>query len=118
MNEYVIGPVEAIPAGEGREFSVGGRRIAVFHLRSGEVRAVQARCPHKDGPLADGLTGGGVVVCPYHSWKFDLGTGLPVFGTCGLTVHSARLSPDGQIVVTLDDTPDQTADSSLCTVSS
>jgi nitrite reductase (NADH) small subunit len=49
--EVTLGPVDLIPAGEGRNFDVAGQRIAVFRSRSGHVFAVQAACPHKGGPL-------------------------------------------------------------------
>ena len=70
-----LGPLHAIPPGQGRNFEFAGERIAVFHTRAGEVFAVQAACPHKNGPLADGLVGGNAVICPLHAWKFDLATG-------------------------------------------
>ncbi|MGI4895811.1 MAG: Rieske (2Fe-2S) protein, partial [Janthinobacterium lividum] len=59
-------PVEDIPFGEGRAYVVDGEQIAVFRHRSGKVNAVQARCPHAGGPLADGLIDERLVVCPLH----------------------------------------------------
>ena len=56
--EVSAAPLSAIPAGEGRTFVLGGVRVAIFNGRDGEVFATQADCPHKQGPLADGLTGG------------------------------------------------------------
>ena len=55
--EVTIGPLSSIPPGEGRSYLVGGEKIAVFCIRSGGVFAVQAECPHRGGPLADGLVG-------------------------------------------------------------
>ena len=104
MNEYNLGAVEQIPPGEGREFEIEGRKVAVFHLRSGAVRAVQAECPHRAGPLADGITGDGAVVCPFHAWKFDLTTGkalTAVSGDACLEVYPTRLTPEGTITLTL-----------------
>ena len=101
-----LGSVEQIPPGEGREFLVEGQRIAVFRLRSGAVRATQADCPHKQGPLVDGLVGGGTVVCPFHAWKFDLTTGLPVFGDCAIAVFPVSLAPGGDILMEMP-LPDQ-----------
>ncbi len=103
MKEATLGPLSAIPPGEGREFSVDGVDIAVFHLRDGSVRATQARCPHRDGPLADGLTGGNTVVCPFHAWKFDLTTGTPILGDCPLRVFPVRTATDGTIHLTLSE---------------
>ena len=97
--EVTLGPISAVPPGEGRTFDVGSCKIAVFHTRQGEVFASQAECPHKQGPLADGLVGEKTLVCPLHSWKFDLETGKSQSGDCGLKTYPARLSRGGQIVV-------------------
>ena len=101
--EYILGPRAQIPIGEGRVFDVGGLRIAVFHARSGAVYATQASCPHRGGPLADGLIGGSTLVCPLHAWKFDLATGAALFGDCGITTYPARLDARGDVILTLDE---------------
>jgi hypothetical protein len=68
-----LGPIDRIPLGEGREFEVEGELIAVFRARDGGVFGAQARCPHRAGHLADGVVGGGLVVCPMllsgSSWR-------------------------------------------------
>lgn len=99
--EMVLGPLSEIPVGEGRTFAVGGERVAVFRTRSGQLFAVQAECPHKGGPLADGLLGGTTLICPLHSWKFDLRSGNALMGDCGLRTYSVRVDEAGQIVVSL-----------------
>jgi nitrite reductase (NADH) small subunit len=101
--EYLIGPPTLIPPGEGRVFDVAGRRVAIFHARNGSVYATQAACPHRGGPLADGLLGGDTLICPLHSWKFDLTTGTPLMGNCSITTYAVRLTESGQILLTLDD---------------
>lgn len=97
--EVTLGPLSSVPLGEGRTFDLGARKIAVFRSREGTLFASEAECPHRRGPLADGLLGGSVLVCPLHSWKFDLSTGQAETGQCGLKTYPARLSPAGQIVV-------------------
>lgn len=99
--EVIVGPRSAIPAGEGRCFEVAGEHIAIFNTREGRVFAVQARCPHKDAPLADGLVGGTTIICPLHSWKFDLSSGVVLMGDCGLKTFPARLDDDGRVLVTV-----------------
>jgi nitrite reductase (NADH) small subunit len=99
--KITIAPLSAIPRGEGRTFEVAGERIAVFHTRTGEVFAVQAACPHKGGPLADGLVGGSTVICPLHSWKFDLGSGEPILGSCKLRTYPVSVDSQNRIVLSL-----------------
>jgi len=70
-----LGPVNFIPLGEGRSYLVNDLTIAVFRQRDGRLFASENACPHRGGPLADGIVGGGKVICPLHAWKFDLATG-------------------------------------------
>ncbi|MDP9168147.1 MAG: Rieske 2Fe-2S domain-containing protein [Actinomycetota bacterium] len=70
--------VEDIPMGEGRALAVGEEQVAVFRLRDGTLRALGAVCPHRGGPLADGLLDEKVVVCPLHGYTYDLKTGAEV----------------------------------------
>lgn len=101
MNETTAAPLSAIPPGEGRNFEIAGKRVAIFHTRSGQVFATQAECPHKCGPLADGLVGGETLICPLHTWKFNLKTGEPILGACPITVYPAWLDEAGRVVVRL-----------------
>jgi nitrite reductase (NADH) small subunit len=68
--------VEQIPTGLGRAFQVGERHIAVFRSRTGKLFAVNNACPHKGGPLADGMIVGDQIVCPLHAFRFDGRTGV------------------------------------------
>jgi nitrite reductase (NADH) small subunit len=99
MSETKLGPAGVIPPGEGRVFLVNGEKIAVFRTRGGEVYAVQAECPHRGGPLADGLLGGTTLICPLHGWKFDLKTGQALFGDCGLKTFSISVDASQQLVL-------------------
>jgi len=69
-----ITPPENIALREGRAVMAGGREIAIFNLGD-RFLAVGNRCPHRSGPLADGIVSGDTVVCPLHAWKFNLETG-------------------------------------------
>jgi nitrite reductase (NADH) small subunit len=69
-----ITAVENIPPREGRAVVVGDREIALFNLGD-RFLAVDNRCPHKGGPLCDGIVAGAAVVCPLHAWKVSLETG-------------------------------------------
>ena len=70
-----LGCAAAIPMGQGRCYVIGGREIAVFRQRDGRLFASENRCPHRNGPLAEGIVGGGRVICPLHAHQFNLQTG-------------------------------------------
>lgn len=65
---------EDIPLREGRSVKLGTREIAIFNLGD-RFLAVASHCPHRNGPLAEGIISGHSVVCPLHAWKVDLETG-------------------------------------------
>jgi nitrite reductase (NADH) small subunit len=95
-----LGPLSQIPPGEGRVFETGSFRVAVFHDRDHNVFATQPDCPHLGGPLADGLLGSGILVCPLHDRAFDLKTGGGTNTDCRLRVYPTRLD-GGKILVTV-----------------
>ena len=96
-----LGSVEKVPKGQGFCFIVDGQEIAVFRQRDGKLFATQNRCPHKQGPLSEGIIGSGKVICPLHAHKFDLCTGEgPEPKEC-LRVYPVR-EENGEIVIGLD----------------
>ncbi len=87
-----LGLVADIPQGEGRSYHVDARNIAVFRTRDGRLFATQAKCPHRQGPLADGLVGTDSVVCPLHEKRFDLASGCELGGgDCALAVYKVHV---------------------------
>ncbi|EMA6344052.1 nitrite reductase small subunit NirD [Bacillus cytotoxicus] len=64
-----------LPVQIGKEVRIGDKSIALFRLANGDIRAVGNRCPHKNGPLAEGIVSGEFVFCPLHDWKISLLTG-------------------------------------------
>lgn len=98
-----LGPLTDIPAGEGRAYEVAGRQLAVFHLRAGALRVVDAVCPHKGGPIADGQSDGRVVLCPLHLTAFDLQTGCAVGAGYALATYPAQVDEAGHVLVQLPD---------------
>ena len=94
---HVIGSLDQIPPGEGRNFDVSGTKVAVFRTRADQVFATQANCPHREGPLADGMLGGTVLVCPLHDRSFDLLTGKELGGDCAIAVYPIEHDADGTL---------------------
>ncbi len=76
MSEFVtVAKVGEIPVGEGRAFTVNGKRVAVF-LKGNTYHAIDDFCPHMGASLAEGyLEADGGVLCPWHAWKFCVETG-------------------------------------------
>lgn len=69
-----VGAAADVPMLEGRRATVDGRRVAIFRLPTG-FAATDAACPHRGGPLSDGLVADGCVTCPLHNWRLDLTSG-------------------------------------------
>lgn len=91
-----------IPPLEGRSVQIGGQEVAIFNL-NGRFVTIDNRCPHKGGPLCDGIVSGTTVVCPLHGWRFDLDTGLAVRASLPacVTTFPTRVE-DGLILVDVD----------------
>ncbi len=79
---YRVASAGAIPANEGRRVQFGEQTLALFNL-DGEYCAVENKCPHKGGPLADGIVAGKAVFCPLHNWKINLENGCALSGGTG-----------------------------------
>src|SRR5574337_876633 len=95
-----LGPVDAIPPGQGLTYVVDGCAIAVYRQRDGQLFATQNACPHRGGPLADGIIGNGQVICPLHSRQFDLKTGASADGEYTVRTYPIRVE-GGEIILTL-----------------
>ncbi|MBY0362028.1 MAG: nitrite reductase small subunit NirD [Phreatobacter sp.] len=75
MNWIDIGALEDIPAQGARVIKTAKGCVAVFRTAGDEVFALDDRCPHRGGPLSEGIVHGAQVTCPLHNWVFDLATG-------------------------------------------
>jgi nitrite reductase (NADH) small subunit len=93
-----------VPPREGRAVRLDNdREIAIFNLGDRFV-AIDNRCPHRGGPLCDGIVSGVAVVCPLHAWKIDLRSGAverPSADACVRT-YPVRVE-DGIILLALRD---------------
>jgi nitrite reductase (NADH) small subunit len=102
-----------IPPREGRAVTVGARELAIFNvgpstsLGAGDrFLAVDGRCPHKGGPLCDGIVAGNTVVCPLHGWKIGLESGQVERPTAvAACVHTYETKVEDGIVMLRLDTP-------------
>ena len=70
-----IGPLDAIPVRGARVVKTAAGCVAVFRTTAGEAFAIDDRCPHKGGPLSQGIVHGKSVTCPLHNWVISLESG-------------------------------------------
>lgn len=78
-----IGAVTDIPRRGARRVPTPHGDIAVFRTGDGDIYALYDRCPHKNGPLSQGIVHGRTVTCPLHSWTIDLASGHPTGADAG-----------------------------------
>lgn len=73
--------------------------VALFRTHDDKVFALDDRCPHKGGPLSEGIVAGHTITCPLHNWVFDLNTGLAQGADEGaVRTHPARIDGDRVLV--------------------
>jgi len=100
-----ITEVENVPPREGRAVQLGSMSLAVFNTGEGFL-ALENRCPHSGGPLADGIVGGTTVTCPLHNWRICLESGV-VSKPCKESATQVRTFPvqveDGIVLLGLDE---------------
>lgn len=108
MNGFVrIGSASDVPLLEGRTVTLGGRRIAVFRTAEG-FHALSGVCPHRGGPLGDGLVADSCVTCPLHGWRFDLRTGAALGDHPGVEAHEV-VEREGELWLRIPDELEQAA---------
>jgi nitrite reductase (NADH) small subunit len=96
-----VGASDAVPVQGARRVSTPYGDIAIFKTVDGSLFALQDRCPHKGGPLSQGIVHGRAVACPLHNWSIDLASGQPLGADAGR--GCARAYPvrqaDGRILL-------------------
>ncbi len=74
-----------IPARGARRLLIGATPVGLFRAGDGAIFALVDRCPHKNGPLSDGVVHGRAVACPLHNWRISLETGEALGADKGCT---------------------------------
>lgn len=75
MQWIAIGQISDIPLRGSRCVETPAGRVAIFRTGDGRLFAIDDRCPHKGGPLSQGIVHGASVTCPLHNWVISLETG-------------------------------------------
>jgi nitrite reductase (NADH) small subunit len=98
-----VGPVANIPLRGARRLCLksAGRPVALFRTGDGDVFALVDECPHRKGPLSEGIVSGHTVTCPLHSWVIGLEDGEAVVPDSGSSKPLSVRIVDGEVYVHL-----------------
>jgi nitrite reductase [NAD(P)H] small subunit len=100
MNDWIeVGYVKDIPRLGARVLLVAGKKIAVFRTAGDKIFALDDRCPHKKGPLSQGIVHGNRVTCPLHNLVLDLSQGEAVAPDEGCVATYPVKVDDGKILL-------------------
>ena len=98
MSWIDIGALEDVPLRGARVLKTAQGCVALFRTGEAEVFAVEDRCPHKGGPLSEGIVHDQKVTCPLHNWVFDLNTGAAQGEDGQIATYALRVE-DGRILI-------------------
>ncbi len=97
MTMIDIAALDDIPPQGARVVRTQHGCVAIFRTADDRVYALDDRCPHKGGPLSEGIVHGTSVTCPLHNWVFDMATGQAQGADSGaVATHAVRVE-DGRI---------------------
>lgn len=88
---------DELAPGQGSEFLVDGKIVAVFLLSDGSVYAVDGMCAHQGGPIAQGKVSGRCVTCPWHGWQYDISNGKNLLTQKSMLASYAVELRDGEV---------------------
>lgn len=102
MSNWIeIALLEDIPRLGARVVKTDTMDLAVFRTATDQVFAIRDACPHRGGPLSQGIVHGTSVTCPLHNWKVDLASGEALGPDEGCTnTYSAKVE-DGKVYLSL-----------------
>lgn len=100
-NWVEIGSIEDIPREGARCVKNGEMTIAVFRTAKDDVFALEDKCPHRNGPLSQGIVHDGCVTCPLHNWVISLETGAAQGADEGRTAAFPVRLEDGRVLIDL-----------------
>lgn len=98
MSWIDIGALDAIPERGARVVRTPLGCVALFRTGEDEVFAASNTCPHRGGPLSEGIVHGQSVTCPLHNWVFDLTTGQAVGEDARIATYPVRIE-DGRVLL-------------------
>ncbi len=101
-NWHKVSTLEEIPLLGARVVTTQQGNIALFRTAENEVFALRDKCPHKGGPLSQGIVFGKKVACPLHNWNISLEDGNAVAPDVGCAKSYPVKIQDGAVYLALD----------------
>ena len=103
MTDWIdIAALTDIPMQGARLIRTAQGCVALFRTHDDRVFALDDRCPHKGGPLSEGIVAGHTITCPLHNWVFDLNSGQALGADEGaVRTHPVRVD-DNRVLITAD----------------
>ncbi|MBS7699975.1 MULTISPECIES: nitrite reductase small subunit NirD [unclassified Chelatococcus] len=102
MNWFEIGSIDDIPLRGARCVTTPQGRIAVVRTADDRIFAIDDHCPHRRGPLSEGIVHGTSITCPLHNWVFSLETGKAQGADEGAVRTLPVQVAEGRILLGLD----------------
>ncbi len=94
---HPICALDAIPVLGARVVRTPDGDVAIFRNEADQIFALRDACPHKQGPLSQGIVHGQTVTCPLHAWKIDLACGEAIAPDQGCTPTYPVRVQDGHV---------------------
>lgn len=98
MSWIDIGHIDDIPLRGARKIKTALGCVALFRTADAEVFAASDTCPHKSGPLSEGIVHGQSITCPLHNWVFDLNTGEAQGEDGQIATYPVRIDGDRVLI--------------------
>lgn len=100
MSNWIdIAALDEIPRLGARVIKTDTMDVAIFRTRDDQVFALRDACPHRGGPLSQGIVHGATVTCPLHNWKIDLASGEAMGPDEGCVNVFAAKVEEGRVLV-------------------
>ncbi len=94
-----VGALDAVPVRGARVVKTAHGCVAIFRTSDNEAYALDDRCPHKGGPLSQGIVHGNSVTCPLHNWVINLQTGQAQGADKGATQTIPLRIENGRLIL-------------------
>ncbi len=98
MRFVEVAKLQSVETGKARLVQIEGRAIALYHV-DGKLFATEELCPHRAGPLSEGVLMGNEITCPWHGARFNIETGAVLKGPAARALTCFPVKVEGNRVL-------------------